>query len=88
MATASLPAGSDTRVSGSEYEAHHTISVEPYEDRTCIEVHEAVLERFRGVVVCVCCRDVDVLGNATLEQVARRYAQMYEADFLPAVVAP
>lgn len=87
MATTTVPTPSDTRMSAEGFAAHHTISVEPYEDRTCIEVHEAVVERFRGVVVCVCCRDVDVLGNATLEQVARRYAQMYEADYLPPVTS-
>lgn len=85
MAATTLPAGTDTGAAGDAYAAHHTISVEPYEDRTCIEVHEAVVERFRGVVVCVCCRDVDVLGNATLDQVARRYAQMFDADYVPAV---
>lgn len=84
MATRSLPAGSDTRTAS--YTAHHTISVEPYEDRRCLEVHEAVVERFRGVVVCVCCRDVDLLRGATLDEVAHRYAEAYEADYLPSVV--
>lgn len=65
--------------------AHHTIAVEPFVDRHCSEVHEAVVERYRGEVVTVCCRDVDLRAGATLDAVAQRYAEMFEADYLVAV---
>lgn len=85
MATTTiLPAPTEPRISG-EVTAHHTITVEPYTDIHCAEVHEAVVERFRGVLVCVCCRDVDVLRNASLDDVARAYARMYEADYVASV---
>jgi hypothetical protein len=76
MATPTLPQPSDTdRVT-----AHHTVSVEPYCDHRRPDVHEAVVERYKGEIVTVCCCDVDVLGSATLDQVAHVYAEMYGAD--------
>lgn len=68
--------------SSSEVTAHHTISVEPYCDHRRPDVHEAVVERYRGVVVQVCCCDVDVCEGATLDQVAHVYAETYEADYV------
>lgn len=62
--------------------AHHTVTVEPFEDYRCPEVHEAVVERFEGVVVCICCRDVDLREGATLDAAARAYAAMFEADYV------
>jgi hypothetical protein len=78
METTRLPQPTDIgRVS-----AHHTISVEPFCDHRRPDVHEAVVERDHGVIVQVCCCDVDVREGATLDQVAHAYAEQYEADYV------
>jgi hypothetical protein len=81
MATATVPDGSDTRATR-EVTAHHTITVEPVDDRHRPDVHQAVVERYRGVVVCICCRDVDLREGASIEDAARSYAAMFEADYV------
>lgn len=86
MASATIAGGSDTRAPR-EITAHHTIGVEPFTDRRCPEVRAAVVERYAGEVVCICCRDVDVLRGASLDDVAHVYAAQFEADYVVTVTA-
>jgi hypothetical protein len=81
MATPILSTRPD-KIAPGEVTAHHTITVEAYEDLHRSDVHQAVVERYRGVVVCICCRDVDLREGASLEAAARSYAAMYEADYV------
>lgn len=82
-----LPSISDTsdKFPSTGVTAHHTITVEPFTDRRCPEVHQAVVERFNGEVVYLCCRDVDLREGASIEDAAQAYARQFEADYVVAV---
>jgi hypothetical protein len=81
MAVATVPVASESRPVRA-VTARHTIAVEPFEDYRCPTVRMAVVERYGGLLIGVRCRDVDLLDGASLEDAARSYAVMFEADYV------
>jgi hypothetical protein len=62
----------------------HTITIEQVE-RAYIGPVAAVVERFGGVVVKLCCTADDLRSGQTLEGAARAYASTYGATYVEAV---
>jgi hypothetical protein len=81
MAVATVPVTSESRPVRA-VTARHTIGVEPHTDYRCPTVRMAVVERYGGLLIGVRCRDVDLLDGASLEDAARSYAVMFEADYV------
>lgn len=61
----------------------HTITIEPQTVYPGGMSQLAIVERFNGKLISICCREDQVRPGHTLIEEAGRYAQMYDAVYLP-----
>lgn len=62
--------------------SNHTITIEPTTVYPGGINQLAVVERYNGRIITVCCREDQIPAGRTLTQYAHRYADMYAAVYV------
>jgi hypothetical protein len=62
---------------------NHTITIEAQTVYPGGISQLAVVERYNGRLIQICCREDQVAAGHTLVEAAQQYAQMYAAVYLP-----